>query len=195
MLLIYRYRKERRRISNDEDKYFEAGFTYFQEMNALFMEGFDKLFIFGIVDQQKWGKSMEIHQIPDQEITALMFETVSEWESKLPSTKKLTKPQLLEVLTFEDELLKKEMDELDDKKEMVLKTGDLFEYLIIINSKVSDKVYDRYQVENEEILGFVKSHQEDDEVKYKEDSIVEITQGLAIKITNILSEDPNNESE
>jgi len=102
---------------------------------------------------------------------------------------------LLEVLTFEDELLKKEMDELDDKKEMVLKTGDLFEYLIIINSKVSDKVYDRYQVENEEILGFVKSHQEDDEVKYKEDSIVEITQGLAVKITNILSEDPNNESE
>lgn len=193
--LFYRYRKERRRISNDEDKYFEAGFTYFQEMNALFMEGFDKLFIFGIVDQQKWGKSMEIHQIPDQEITALMFETVSEWESKLPSTKKLTKPQLLEVLTFEDELLKKEMDELDDKKEMVLKTGDLFEYLIIINSKVSDKVYDRYQVENEEILGFVKSHQEDEEVKYKEDSIVEVTQGLAIKITNILSEDPNNESE
>jgi len=153
------------------------------------MDDFEKLFEYAIVDREKWVKSLQEHEIGDPEITSMMFETIEEWEKKLPSFKKVLKAQIIEILSYEKDLLQKEIDDLENQKERIVATGDVFEYLIIINSKVSDAVYVKYQVENEDIMAYSKDNEDDKEVKYKEEAILELSQELIKRFGEILAEE------
>jgi hypothetical protein len=187
--LSARYRKARRAVQNDTDEYFKAGFAYFKEMSKLFTDDYHKLFEYNIVDTNKWVDSLREHQFGDSVFTSLMFETIQEWEKKLPSSKRISKAELLEVMDYEKELLRKEIQELDLYKDLIVQTGDVFEFLIITNSKMSDKTYQKYHIENEDTLAAADALGDDEQVKSKEEEILELTDKFIAKFEEIFSQE------
>jgi len=187
VILFNKYRKVRRDYLDDMDKYVDCGFEYLKSLPTLFMDDFAKLYEYKVIDPQKWALSQSAHSIDDADVNDLMFAAIDDWEKRLPSSKLIKKSEFFRIMEKEKEFLKKELKDLENQKKYIKMTGNVFEYLVLVNAKCSDHIHRLFNVENEDVLRFAVQNEDDPEIKQLENDIEELTGQMAMKIDALLS--------
>jgi len=186
-LLSDKYRKVRRQYLDDMDNYTECGFQYFKALNTIFVESFDKLYGYGVLNPQKWAISFAASDIGDEEVNVLMFGAIEAWEKRLTGNKHISKATYFKIVDKQKQFLRKEIDEVEKQKKFIKMTGNSFEYLAIINSKSSDYIYQNFGVENEDVLAFSMENASDPDISGLEDSMEGMINELVEKLESVLS--------
>ena len=180
-ILSDRFRRLRRKNLDDMNQYTECGFQYFKSLNKIFTDEFDKLYEYKIIDPKKWALSFTASDIRDDEVNQLIFETIDDWEKKLPSQKYLTKNEFMKIAEKEKDLLRKEIRDVEKNSKFIKMTGNLFEYMIILNSRINDQIHKLFDIENEDMLAYSMSNELDPDIKDLEKDIEELTELLCNK--------------
>ena len=187
ILLCDRFRRIRRKYLDDMNQYIECGFQYFKSLNKLFTDEFDKLYDYKIIDPKKWALSFGASDIKDEEVNELIFTTIDNWEKKLPSQKYLTKNEFIKIANKEKELLRIEIRDIEKNSKYIKITDNLYEYMIILNSKINDQIHKQFDVENEDILAYSTLNELDPDIKNLENDIEELTDILCNKSQEYLN--------
>jgi len=177
----------RRQYLDDMDNYTECGFQYFKALNTIFVESFDKLYGYGVLNPQKWAISFAASDIGDEEVNVLMFGAIEAWEKRLTGNKHISKATYFKIVDKQKQFLRKEIDEAEKQKKFIKMTGNSFEYLAIINSKSSDYIFQNFGVENEDVLAFSMENASDPDISGLEDSMEGMINELVEKLEAILS--------
>jgi len=97
---------------------------------------------------------------------------------------KVEKDDYLQIMSTQAELIEDEIKNLENQSKWIRECEDIVKYLFVLQSKLSDKIYSLFGVENEDILAFYSENIDDEEIQKSLDTVEEKITQLTTALQN-----------